>query len=463
MNRFTRILAALPLCVATAAAQADVTISPRATAHMNCTASLCTATGAKAFLNVDQLQTMLAAGDVTVKGTAVAPNIVVTGAVSFSSAHTLTLDAYRSVVLHRTIDVLASGGLSVLTNDGGTNGVFLTAPRGNVHFRSLSGSLAIDGHAYTLVGSLSTLASQVASVPGGYFALAADADAEPDGEYALSPVTTPLAGRFDGLGNNVLNMTIRNANKHLGLFAEVAAAGAVQNLTLKGVHIHATGPRAVAGAVAAVNNGTLRNVHLLYLKVGATGQVSAYGGSISGINNGTILLSSGKNLPQNGTECGGGLVGLNTGLIGESYTEGKMFAEESGGIACINTGTIRNIYTFTSVGGRFPTPYPGGIVADNQAGGTIATSFAAGQITAAARFGGVAGNNSGTLGNVYWDMDYTGASETFGCGSGSCAGATPLTHEQIQGAMPAGFDTSVWTRSAGVNDGYPYLIDNPPR
>lgn len=464
MKCFAHIAAAAPLVLVwAAAAQADVTISTHATAHMSCVSFVCTATGAKAYLNVGQLQTMLASGSVAVRGTAQAPDIVVASPLAFSSTNSLGLDAYRSVLVRRSVDILSAGGLSITFNNGGGGGAFTTGPTGNVHFSSTASSLVIDNHVYALASSLATLASAVQSNPNGYFALAADYNSAPDGEYALSPVTTVFGGHFDGLGHTLLKTTIRNGNKHLGLFAEVAAGGVVQNLSMKGTHIHSTGPRGVAGAIAAVNNGTLRNVHLLGGKVGSTGEVTAIGGAIAGINTGTILLASGSNQPQNGEECGGGLVGQNSGLIGESHTEGKMIGAQAGGIACSNSGTIRNSYSLTAVTGRNATPYPGGLVSQNLAGGTIATSYAAGQVTAVSNFGAIAGNNAGTLTNDYWDIQYTGAGAGFGCGSGSCAGATALDHSQIQAALPGGFDPAIWALSPAVNGGWPYLIANPPR
>jgi hypothetical protein len=30
-------------------------------------------------------------------------------------------------------------------------------------------------------------------------------------------------------------------------------------------------------------------------------------------------------------------------------------------------------------------------------------------------------------------------------------------------SLPAGFDRTVWGRKRSINNGYPYLIDNPPQ
>src|SRR5579863_1302147 len=61
-------LAAAIVCVATVA-HADVTISAAATQNMNCAAGVCTPTAADAVLNVGDLETLLASGNVNVTTT----------------------------------------------------------------------------------------------------------------------------------------------------------------------------------------------------------------------------------------------------------------------------------------------------------------------------------------------------------------------------------------------------------
>ena len=72
-GRLAMITAAL--LVSTAAARADVEISAKPTSNMSCDAGVCTATASKAVLNVGDLATMLASGDVAVKTGLVAKDI----------------------------------------------------------------------------------------------------------------------------------------------------------------------------------------------------------------------------------------------------------------------------------------------------------------------------------------------------------------------------------------------------
>jgi len=41
-------------------------------------------------------------------------------------------------------------------------------------------------------------------------------------------------------------------------------------------------------------------------------------------------------------------------------------------------------------------------------------------------------------------------------------GITGLTDAQLKSGLPTGFDPSVWAQSPSINNGYPYLIANPP-
>jgi hypothetical protein len=48
-------------------------------------------------------------------------------------------------------------------------------------------------------------------------------------------------------------------------------------------------------------------------------------------------------------------------------------------------------------------------------------------------------------------------------GSGSGAGITGETTAQLQAGLPAGFDPTIWAESPSINNGLPYLINNPPQ
>ena len=82
------------------------------------------------------------------------------------------------------VNITASGDGHLLS--------FTTIPgeRSIVQFGNLSGTLTINGTAYTLVNSVASLASAIAANPSGAFALAKSYNAKGDGTYAASPIAT---------------------------------------------------------------------------------------------------------------------------------------------------------------------------------------------------------------------------------------------------------------------------------
>ena len=67
--------------------------------------------------------------------------------------------------------------------------------------------------------------------------------------------------------------------------------------------------------------------------------------------------------------------------------------------------------------------------------------------------------------NAYWDRDTTGVSDA-SKGSGNIVFDPHLkgvSTGALKKSLPKGFDASVWKLDPAVNDGYPYLIANPPQ
>jgi hypothetical protein len=69
-----------------------------------------------------------------------------------------------------------------------------------------------------------------------------------------------------------------------------------------------------------------------------------------------------------------------------------------------------------------------------------------------------------TFRSSYWDLDTSGITDP-----NKSAGNTPnapgikgLGDSQLKAALPKGFDPKVWGQSATINNGYPYLLANPP-
>ena len=504
MHYGLRILAAAAaLALAAAPAHAAVTISSAATQNMSCSGGICAPTAKSAVLNSGDLENLLASGNATVTttGTGVQANdIHVSSALGWANSSTLSLEANRSIAIDAAVSITGQSGLTL---DTGTNGTFSLGKKGNVTFANLSSQLAIDGSAYTLVGDIKTLASDIASNPGGDFALAANYDASADGTYTSCPISTGLQGIFEGLGNTISNLSIAGptyigAYIAEGLFVELTTAGFVENIGLVNTQISAGLSKSVfAGPLAGLNYGLIVSAY-------ATGKVTVgkqgTGGGLVGDNEsfGVIVQSRASDEVRGRNGQTGGFVGYNSGTIYDSYATGKVRGGKSvGGLAGSNSATISNSYATGATTANQGANLVGGLVGFNEGNAAIENSYATGSVAGGANsyLGGLVGRNqstisfsyslgaatggagssiggligydgsqAGSLDDTYWDTDTSGITN-LGQGAGNVAndpGITGLTTAQLLSGLPAGFDPAVWAENPNINGGLPYLIDNPP-
>jgi hypothetical protein len=76
------------------------------------------------------------------------------------------------------------------------------------------------------------------------------------------------------------------------------------------------------------------------------------------------------------------------------------------------------------------------------------------------KVGGFAGLLESVASSDYWNTTTSGTDQ--GTGSGNVSGITGLTSQQLQSGLPLGFDPSIWAEDKKINNGFPYLINNPP-
>jgi hypothetical protein len=472
----------LVLCATMAAmlpmtgAHAAVTISSAATQNMSCTSGVCTPTAANAVLNASDLTSMLASGNVTVNtGTGSlaqqVEDILVTAGFNWASANALTLDAYRSVTISAPVAVNGSSDVALLTDDGGSDGYLSFISGGSLSFLGTTNSVSINGAAYTLENSVPTLASAVTANPAGNYALANSYDAKTDGTYRNSPISVEFSGNFEGFGNTISDLSLKgtgNANDYVGLFGELAlnnqAAGSIENVSLQNVKV--TGKLFVAGGLVgnntgrisgsfvggSVNSKTGSEMGLLVganagtiTRSGAVGSVSEGAGGLAGTNEGSVSQSYADctvSVNGGGSTAVGGLVGGNFGIISDSYALGKVStggAADIGGLVGENysEGTITQVYSTTAVKSSYPDK-----------GGLIGADY----------------SPKGSNTSAYWDTTTSKVGNNHGAGNvKNDPGITGLTTAQLQSALPAGFDPTIWAQSPSINGGLPYLINNPPR
>jgi hypothetical protein len=508
--------AAAAACLGTTTdADAAVVISSDATQNMTCSGGVCAPTAANAVLNTSDLENLLAAGnaEVTTTGAGVqAKDIQVKAPVTWSSGSMLTLDAFKSITIDQPVSITGLAGLALDTNDGGRNGTLSFGAKGNVTFANLASGLTIDGSAYVLVGDLKTLASDIASNPGGDFALAGCYDASGDGTYNGSVVSTEYFGIFTGLGNTISNPSIVGGHERgvgNGMFALVGNTGVLENIGIVNANIVATeavkyvnaGPLAgdnsgtiafaystgsvtigkdsQAGGLVGINAGIITNS---YAKTDVAGKgTDIYIGGLVGYDDPTATIanshaSGALSLSGGAANLAGGLVGGNFGTVETSYATGNVRAANNqspadschlGGLAGTNDGPVSSSYASGAVrGGNYSVD--GGLIGQNY--NTIASSYSTGAVQGGATgsiVGGLIGYDgaqAGSLSDTYWDTDTSGVTN-LSQGAGNITndpGITGLTTAQFQSGLPQGFDPKIWAEKANIIDGFPYLRTNPP-
>jgi hypothetical protein len=245
------------------------------------------------------------------------------------------------------------------------------------------------------------------------------------------------------------------------------------------------------GGLVHSNNGTIVRSHAS----GPVTEIASGGGGLAGMSSGVIedSYATGNLISPAGDGFGlsnaiaGGLVGqLHLGTVLRSFATGSVTVKGDenrraprrnqnysmvGGLVGWNEGsTISDSYATGNVTFA-PAPHTkqsrvGGLV--GQADGQVSNTYSSGLVRARqARKGGVAGiaSTSGIFTNSYWDFDTSQIDDPAqGAGRPSNEpGITGLTDAQLRSGLPTSFDPAIWAQSASINNGYPYLLANPPQ
>lgn len=523
------ILSALAAALAASSAQAEVAISNGQTRHITCSrGGICRPTGERATLNIGDLTSMLADGNVKITTGSGAVSITVIDSFSWTGTAGLTLDAQQNVSFRAPMVVAGPGAVSIAT--GGGAPIFFNG--GRVDFWDSSSKLVINGAKYTLVSDIHSFAAAVADKPDGRYALAADYDARQDGVYGDIPVDT-FNGTLEGLGHTISRFTVRSPQGSAAFIDDIQAQGVVRDLAFTGAVVSGLHKphdfSAVAAVLAIVNAGAISHVRVdgtvstkgehgeaagLVLVNGGTidrctasvsaegpGSSSSAAGFVSTNDTGGIITNSHASGTVTATLAGGfamqngGTISLSSATGAVSATGNSVASLISGGFIAVNYGAIdrsfatgdvdagpgHNSFEPSMAGGFVGYQRSGSGIADSYAtgavgvgsvgsaagfaqtgGDAIATSWSSGAVVAADPNAaqGFAVTPPGTATNDYWDTDASGLST--GC-NGACPGVTGLTTAQFKSGLPAGFDPAIWGESGGINNGYPYLLANPPQ
>jgi hypothetical protein len=486
-------LAAIAFAVVAGSQSADaaVTISSKATKNMSCSAGICQPTATSAVLNAGDLETMLASGNATVTttGSGVQANdIVIAAKLSWSASNALVLDANSEITVNAAVSVSGMGSLT-LSDDGGVASLGFGAP-GNVTFANLSSGLTINGTSYTLVDTISSLASAIRSDPSGAFAIARSYNAKKDGTYTSPPIATTFTGTFEGLGNTISNLKIDDASDEEVGFFEYVDGGYVHDIGFDKAKVTSGAASVILGVLAGQvlgadasgdsysgvvtgswASGTVSDTSSTYAQVGGlVGSACNYGsgyqmdaviGSHSSVKlsggqanfaGGLVGYSCGDGLVENSYATGaitggtcsyvGGLVGASTGYVEDSFATGAATTgsagecgppPSAGGLVGYNfgvstsPGTINNSYSTGAVIGGSGTNVGGMVGLSDD--GTISDSYSTGAPSAGSGsyVGGFIGDDeSASLSDTYWDTTTSGITN-LSQGAGNTSNAPGIT------------------------------------
>ena len=481
MSTASRTLSLSAALLATGAllpAHGALSVAKDATQNMSCTGGRCVATAADAVMNVRELRHLLASQKRVVLEAGPAKSIVVDAPLSWTSSNTLELKARHALTVNKPVTVAGAGGVTIQTEDGGLS----FAPKASLSFWNLASKLAINGVSYTLVGDIKSIAWQV-STP---VALAGDYDASVDGQYYDAPVQFIESpnGRLEGLGHTISHLTVNGG----GLVGQ--SNGTLTNLHLANASVFCG--RGDTGIAVGENYGLFDHVSVSGVILTAGGCASALGGLVGQNQPGGIVRNSSARIriPVGGYQTGG-LVAVNAGTISNSWVDGTVRgmgtpAGEQGALVGINGGTIENSYSLADtrfcshceydaahgglIGETSTTPnYPSKVVSSYAAGRTalprrpwLSTDGCSTPVNLAGAVVGCDGDNS-SFASTYWVTDSRHSAKTPAGNKNQLAGVTGLTEAQLKSTLPPGFDSHVWGQNPAINNGYPYLLSNPPQ
>jgi hypothetical protein len=346
---------------------------------------VCNATSANAVLNETTLANMLASGNVTVSSVTAKTNIQVATGISWASAHGLTLDSYAALFIDAGVADNGTGALSLTTGPGSS---LVFGPSGKIGFLGVSNALTINGQAYYLVNSLSSLATLAAAQ---HIALSKSFSAA--GTTYAGPPVADLYATLEGLGNTITGLTINDSSgSYDGLVGRLW--GTIADLRVLNATVSAASNTAVLGILVGYSAGTI-------LRSSSSGTASgsqAYIGGLVGENVGTISRSFSSANVGLAQGVAGGLVGANSGSVSYSAATGAVgnsgSAGDVGGFVGYEAspGNVTNSFawgkvngTNSRIGGFAGYAYSGGLTDDYEAG----------------RVSPGAGNGGGFVGDVY--------------------------------------------------------------
>lgn len=246
--------------------------------------------------------------------------------------------------------------------------------------------------------------------------------------------STQFTGTFDGLGNTISGLVVRNTASNLGLFA--ASSGSISNLKLASMSVvggQANAPASSIGALVGLNSGKVSNVATTNVTVSAGARGNNTVGGLVGSNLGGAVERS----SSQGVVVGNAYTNSIGGLVGESST------------SYLGLATVTDSISQTNISGSMQRNYSGGVgglVGANNAGYITDSSSKGSTLSlgAGVNVGGLVGYNE----NGILERNTTSGAVR-GAGAGSVGGLVGLNVNSAISASSAS-GTVMGTGSVGV-------------
>ncbi|MFD2530815.1 MBG domain-containing protein, partial [Polaribacter marinaquae] len=435
-----------------------------------------------ANINASVIETALAAGDLT---------ILTDGYINIESDFSWTTDAELTLqsagniffgseisATHAdaSLNIFYGGSDASTAASNGFDYIFNLANDARIEMTGANASLKIANESYTIINDI----SEIATIPvssAERVALTDDIDVSAT-NYTAAVVTSVFQGVFEGLGNEVQNMTIRNSGGsqiNLGFFSEARGA-TIRNFGVTHMDIFTSSTSnsteyrigGIVGSIgqASLSSGHSKTVYTTTLDgVWSSGKIATAntdpittandtdkqaiffaGGLVGNINNGTGIIKrsfSTADVSSAGSEISrrlsvGGLIGDvgNYDTSGNSTTV-KLIIERSYATGSILTAHHSSGYYGT--GGLVGVVY----VLDSNISNSYSWSNVVSQDVS---FGGITGFSSGgTFNSLYTTLNTLGNIETRVTRSSTYTGVTPTSGT----TLPSGFSTTYWSKVDG--------------
>lgn len=355
------------------------------------------------------------------------------------------------------------GGLVAYSNVGLQNGKFSGTVIGSEKVGGLIGEL-------NTVNGIVSSSYSTGTINGTYYI--------PNGDMYLGGL---IGAVINGTINQSYSLATVNSKgtvlKVGGLVGYLDSGGKINNSYYDGdVYGHY-----YVGGLVAENKGEIKNSHSHGFVSGTQVNPSYFAadimGGFVGINNNGVLINNYSTADVNGQTMVGGMIGTNrcNSVVDKCYSLGDVIGKESGvggfigytGVAFGETcgNGVTNSYSMGTVTRKTDSSDQtfGGFIGyfGDYSGIIIKNSYSTGKVIYES---GITPTNKGFSGmaffgsNNFWDVD-TSQQTT------SPAGAIGKTTSQmkIQNTFSDWNFTNIWAINPIINNGYPYLQENPPQ